>query len=149
MNKEEKEVNIENYENIIDNMYQEKMNNRIEKIGAMTYIHTGEKVEFTKLEEASVIVLREELRLKNLVEKQQKEIEELKENNKKYKKALLYVINQFAYDEKRYKEENELLYTGGLSTLEEAFDVLNIEEGITRKEIWRMIQELLEENNND
>lgn len=77
MDEKEKKLNIEDYENIIDNMYQEKMNNRIEKNGEMTFIHIGEKVEFTKLEEASVIILREEIRLKKLVEEQQKEIEQL------------------------------------------------------------------------
>lgn len=65
--------------------------------------------------------------------------------NKKYKKSLLYMVNQFAYDEKRNKQEDELLYTGGLGALEEAFDVLDIDEGIQRKDLWNMIKELLEE----
>jgi hypothetical protein len=57
------------------------------------------------------------------------------------------MINQFAYDEKRNKEEDEFLYTGGLGALEEAFDVLNIDEGIQRKELWNMIKETFEEEN--
>ena len=57
------------------------------------------------------------------------------------------MINQFAYDEKRNKEEDEPLYTGGLSTLEEAFDVLDIDEGTKRKDIWKMIQKLLKGEN--
>lgn len=70
-----------------------------------------------------------------------------KEKNKKFKKSLLYMVNQFAYDEKAVKQEDELLYTGGLSALEEAFDVLDIEEETPRRKLWNMIQELSEERN--
>lgn len=67
-----------------------------------------------------------------------------KEKNKKLKKSLLYMVNQFAYDEKAARQEDERLSTGGLSALEEAFDVLDIEERISRRKLWDMIQELLE-----
>lgn len=76
--------------------------------------------------------------LLNLIEKQQKEIED-------YKRVLIDMVNQFAYDEKRAKVENELLYTGGISALEEAFSVLDIDEGIKRKELWNMLKEIKNE----
>lgn len=50
--------------------------------------------------------------------------------------ALYDMVNQFAFDSK------DRLYTGGLSALENAFDVLNIKEGITREDFWKKWKEL-------
>ena len=50
--------------------------------------------------------------------------------------ALYDMVNQFAFD------SEDRLYTGGLSALENAFDVLNIKEGITREDFWQKQKEL-------
>ena len=68
------------------------------------------------------------------------------DKNNELKYALLDMINQFAYDIKANKLENERLYTGGLSALENAFSVLNIEEGIKRKELWDIMNKTRKEN---
>ena len=121
MSKEEKKLNIENYENIINTMYQEKMNKRIEKNEKVTFIHIGEKVKFTKLEEASVIILREEIRLKKLIEKQQKEIEK----NQKFKEDVVNLI--MLWDKKELPENNMIIET--LETIMHEFSRLeNIED---------------------
>ena len=65
-----------------------------------------------------------------------------KQENILLKISLLEMINQFAYDLKTNEEENETLYTGGLNALENAFSILNIDEGIPRKKLWNMIKEL-------
>ena len=52
--------------------------------------------------------------------------------------ALYDMVNQFAFD------SGGRLYTSGLSALENAFDVLNIKEGITREDFWRKWKELKE-----
>ena len=49
---------------IINNMYQSKMSEREEKTENGVIIHIGQDINFTKLEEASVRMLREVLRLK-------------------------------------------------------------------------------------
>ena len=59
-----------------------------------------------------------------------------KEKNKKLESALADMVNQFADTDK----EERYLYTGGLSALENAFDVLNIQEGTKREEIWKKIK---------
>ena len=69
--------------------------------------------------------------------------------NKKFKKALIDMVNQFAYEDNNPKTKGsslEKLYTGGLSALEDAFDVLDIDEGIKREDLWKL-QDLLEEDN--
>lgn len=68
-----------------------------------------------------------------------KELRNLVVRNKELEEALIDMVNQFAYDEKRKKFENERLYTAGLSALENAFDVLDIDEGIRRKDLWKKI----------
>lgn len=69
------QMKIEEAEKIIDDMYQDRMNTRIEKIEKGTVIHAEKEVTFTKLEEASVILLREELSLKRKLEEKNKIIE--------------------------------------------------------------------------
>jgi len=66
-------------------------------------------------------------------------VETLVLENKELENALIDMVNQFAYDEKRKNFEDERLYTGGLSALENAFDVLDIDEGIRRKDLWKKI----------
>ena len=68
-------MKIEEAEKIIDDMYQDRMNTRIERIEKGTVIHAEKEVAFTKLEEASVILLREELSLKRKIKEQEKIIE--------------------------------------------------------------------------
>lgn len=63
-----------------------------------------------------------------------------KEKNKELEKALIDMVNQFAYDIKRKNYENDKLYTGGLSALENAFCVLDIDECIRRKDLWKKIK---------
>lgn len=80
-----------------------------------------------------------------LSDKQVEAIETLIARDKELKKVLIDMVNQFAYNE--YLDNNNLemesyeldkLYTGGLSALENAFNVLDIDEGIKRKELWEI-----------
>lgn len=73
--KEETAMKIKEAEKIIDDMYQNKMNTRIEVTENETVIHAEKKVTFTELEVASVILLREELSLKRKLEEKNKIIE--------------------------------------------------------------------------
>lgn len=68
-------MEIKEAERVIDNMYQDKMNTRVEITESDTVIHVEKKVVFTELEVASVIILREELSLKRELEKKNKIIE--------------------------------------------------------------------------
>ncbi len=72
-------MKVKEAEEIIGNMYQEKMNSRIEIKESETVIHAVKKVTFTEVEEASVILLREELALKRELEKKNKIIESMAE----------------------------------------------------------------------
>ena len=56
-----------------------------------------------------------------------------KQKNKEYKNALVDIVNQFADTDK----EEKYLYTMGLSALENAFNILNIDEGIRREDLWK------------
>lgn len=58
-----------------------------------------------------------------------------KERNKELQNALVNMVNQFADTDKEEKH----LYTMGLSALENAFTVLNIDEGIRREDLWKKI----------
>lgn len=53
---------------------------------------------------------------------------------KELKYALYDMVNQFA------DEEKGKLYTMGLSALENAFDVLDIDEGIENQKLWKLMQ---------
>ena len=70
-------MTIEEAENIIDDMYQEKYEIIEEKIenGVKIYLDKLKDVKFTYLEFASVRMLREVQKLRRELEKQQKEIE--------------------------------------------------------------------------
>ena len=68
-------MEIKEAERVIDNMYQDKMNTRVEITANNTVIHVNKKVTFTELEVASVILLREELSLKRKLEEKNKIIE--------------------------------------------------------------------------
>lgn len=65
---------------------------------------------------------------------------------KELKNALIDMVNQFAYEDNNPKTKGsslEKLYTGGLSALENAFSILNIDEGIEREELWKLREEEL------
>ena len=76
-------MTIEEAENIIDDMYQEKYEIIEEKIenGVKIYLDKLKDVKFTYLEFASVRMLREVQKLRRELEKQQKEIERLYKDN--------------------------------------------------------------------
>lgn len=61
----------------------------------------------------------------------------LKLERKEYKNALIDMVNQFADTDK----DEKYLSTMGLSALENAFDTLNIDEGIEREKLWKLIEE--------
>ena len=63
----------------------------------------------------------------NLIKAKDNELNELKY-------ALFDMVNQFAED------EEGRLYTKGLSALENAFYVLDIDEGIENKKLWKIMQ---------
>ena len=79
------------------------------------------------------IGLIEERALENLLTAYEKE----KEKNKEAKNLLIDMVNQFAYEDNKH----ERLYTGGLSTLEDAFYLLDIDEGIKREDLWKLKEE--------
>lgn len=67
-----------------------------------------------------------------------------KQKNKEFKNALIYMVNQFADtdDNPRTKgSTDEKLYTEGLSALEKAFCVLDIDEGIKREDLYKLLEE--------
>lgn len=66
-------------------------------------------------------------------------IQNLIQRNKELENALIDMVNQFAYEETARKDEDFKLYTGGLSALENAFSVLDIDEEIRRKDLWKKI----------
>lgn len=68
-------MTIEKAEEILDNMYQEKMKSNEVKYENGAMIDLSKKIEFTELEEASVRVLREELILKKKIEELKEEID--------------------------------------------------------------------------
>lgn len=61
-------------------------------------------------------------------------IENLIEGYKEHRNALIDMVNQFADTDKEEKH----LYTMGLSALENAFNVLDIDEGIKREDLWKL-----------
>jgi hypothetical protein len=70
--------------------------------------------------------------------------EKEKEKNKEYKNLLIDMVNQFAYEDNKPKirdSSEQKIYTVGLSTLEDAFDLLDIDEGIKRKDLWKLKEE--------
>lgn len=75
-----------------------------------------------------------------LSDEQVEVIKTLIARNKELKKGLIDMVNQFAYNDNLKIERYELekLYTGGLSALENAFNILDIDEGIKRKELWEI-----------
>lgn len=72
-----------------------------------------------------------------------KSLRNLINRNKELKNSLVDMVNQFAYEDNNPKTKGsslEKLYTGGLSALENAFNTLNIDEGIEREELWKLFQ---------
>ena len=69
---------------------------------------------------------------------------EEKEKNKEYKNLLIDMVNQFAYEDfnpKTRGSSEQNIYTAGLSTLEDVFDLLDIDEGIKREDLWKLKEE--------
>lgn len=67
-----------------------------------------------------------------------------KEQNKEYKNLLIDMVNQFAYEDNNPKtrgSSEQKIYTAGLSTLEDAFYLLDIDEGIKREDLWNLKEE--------
>ena len=74
----------------------------------------------------------------------QQELEKEKEKNKEYKNLLIDMVNQFAYEDNNPKtrgSSEQKIYTAGLSTLEDAFYFLDIDEGIRREDLWKLKEE--------
>lgn len=70
--------------------------------------------------------------------------EKEKEKNKEAKNLLIDMVNQFAYednDPKTRGSSEQKIYTAGLSTLEDVFDLLDIDEGIKRENLWKLKEE--------
>jgi hypothetical protein len=68
---------------------------------------------------------------------------EQKERTKKLTSALVDMVNQFAYDDNESYyclsiDEYGLtkIHTGGLSALEDAFEVLELDDPCLRKDLW-------------
>jgi len=80
------EMTIEEALTIIDDMYQDKYKIMEQKTdtGVTIDLSKMDEITFTNLEFASVIVLREIQSLRHEIEKQSKEIEELKDESKEY-----------------------------------------------------------------
>ena len=54
------------------------------------------------------------------------------------------MVNQFAYEDfnpKTRGSSEQKIYTGGLSVLEDVFDLLDIDEGIKREDLWKLKEE--------
>ena len=86
------------------------------------------------------IGLIEERALENLLTAYKKE----KEKNKEAKNLLIDMVNQFAYEDNNPKtrgSSEQKIYTAGLSTLEDAFYLLDIDEGIKREDLWKLKEE--------
>ena len=78
--------------------------------------------------------------IKNLLTAYEKE----KEKNKEAKNLLIDMVNQFAYEDNNPKtrgSSEQKIYTAGLSTLEDAFYLLDIDEGIKREDLWKLKEE--------
>ena len=70
--------------------------------------------------------------------------EKEKEKNKEAKNLLIDMVNQFAYEDNNPKtrgSSEQKIYTAGLSTLEDAFYLLDIDEGIKREDLWKLKEE--------
>ena len=70
--------------------------------------------------------------------------EKEKEKNKEYKNLLIDMVNQFAYEDNNPKtrgSSEQKIYTAGLSTLEDTFYLLDIDEGIKREDLWKLKEE--------
>jgi hypothetical protein len=65
-------------------------------------------------------------------------------NIKDFIEALFDMVNQFAYTSGNTEEhDDEKLITGGLSSLEYAFELLGLEENITRRQLREKYEEVL------
>lgn len=90
-------MSIEEAENIIDEMYQDKY--KIIEENNTIYVDRLDEVKFTNLEFASARMLREVQSLRRKLEKQQKEIENLKDK---------YILEKVAKEEVEELLENSI-----------------------------------------
>lgn len=79
-------MKIDEAEEIIDRMYQNKMCSIEERTNEGLVIHLGTKIDFTKEEEASVIILRELQILRNKANKYDALVEKIKEKIEEIRK---------------------------------------------------------------
>lgn len=90
------------------------------------------------------ILIKEYKNLQQIEQEHKKENGALREIIKELENSLVYMVNQFAYEDNNPKTKGsslEKLYTGGLSALENAFNTLNIDEGIKREELYELLEE--------
>ena len=104
-----------------------------------------EKGENVKLRLQDIPFIEGELKAyKDRVNELKQELEKEKEKNKEYKNLLIDMVNQFAYEDNNPKtrgSSEQKIYTAGLSTLEDAFYLLDIDEGIKREDLWKLKEE--------
>ena len=82
--------------------------------------------------------------IQSILKKWKTAYEKEKEKNKEYKNLLIDMVNQFAYEDNNPKtrgSSEQKIYTAGLSTLEDAFYFLDIDEGIRREDLWKLKEE--------
>ena len=117
----------------------------IEAIETLLTAYEKEKGENVKLRLQDIPLIEGELKAyKDRVKELKQELEKEKEKNKEYKNLLIDMVNQFAYEDfnpKTRGSSEQKLYTGGLSTLEDVFDLLDIDEGIKREDLWKLKEE--------
>lgn len=119
-----------------------------EAIQGLLNLYNKEKEKNKELEHQQQVETKGRKILVNLNENLKEELNKEKEINQMFKDLLVDLVNQFAYEDDDPKTRGsslEKLYTRGLSVLEDAFYVLNIDEAITREELWK----LKKENNNE
>ena len=96
-----------------------------------------EDIKIIKLimnETYSDMVNQDGKRIYKLSDRQRQAIENLIKGYKEHRNALIDMVDQFADTDKEEKH----LYTMGLSALENAFSVLDIDEGIKREDLWKL-----------
>lgn len=99
-------MKINEAEEIIDNMYQNKMKSREENTKEGVTIHLGTEVDFTKEEEASVMLLRELQILRNKANKYDSLVSEIKERIEELKNKPLKIRenNKYYYETDAYNK---------------------------------------------
>lgn len=108
-------MDIEKAENIIDKMYQNKMNIREKQTKEGIEVDLSKNVTFTELEEASIILLRNYLILKRKNEEKDKQIDLMAEYTFNKNKAQLIIEYGIENKEQLIKEfEKQANEKGGI-----------------------------------